>query len=60
MKRFAPGSMQSCHLFQLKTALYFGKSALQGGLKSSAHALSLAIEAYADFYLHQRMGHKEL
>ena len=60
MKRFAPGNMWGCHLLQLKMALYFVKSALKSGVKRSLHALTLAVEAYADYYLHRRMGRKEL
>jgi GT2 family glycosyltransferase len=60
MKRFAPGNMLACHLLQLRSALYFAKSALKKGFRSSTHVLSLTVEAYIDYYLRRRMGHKEL
>jgi GT2 family glycosyltransferase len=60
MQRFAPKNMLGCHLMQIKTALYFAISASKVSWKSSARALALSMESYADYYVHRRMGHKEL
>lgn len=60
MKRFAPRNLLDCHVMQLKMALYFGKSGLNTGLKGGLRALALALEAYSDRYLRQRMGDKGL
>lgn len=56
MKRFAPERMLTCHLLQMKTILFFMKTALRQDLSSSLRTLRLAGKSYTDFYLRKKMG----
>ncbi len=56
MKRFAPQWMWPCHLLQLKTLLFFMKTALGQGFSAVLRPLKLGALGYADFYLFKKMG----
>jgi GT2 family glycosyltransferase len=59
MKRFAPHRMLRCHLLQLKTMLFFMKTALHQGLFAGLRPLKLAALGYADFYFSKKMGMRQ-
>ena len=61
MNNFAPEKMRRCHLFHVKTILFFMKSTVAQGPAAALKPLILAARGYIDFYLYKKMGiNKEL